>query len=76
MAATTSSPIIARFVAEATSNTERIVACVREHVDAGLFEVFVDGGLLGDGRESAETDNLIEALEIAMEQVRAALLGE
>jgi len=66
---------IAEFKARATENTEEITVIVREYPHSESFEVFVDGGLLSDGRETFSTFGLKEALTRAAEEVRVALNG-
>ncbi len=53
-------------------NGDKIKVCVRYFEGARNWEVFVDGGLLGDGRESAFFWRFPRALDFAMSEVETA----
>jgi hypothetical protein len=68
-------PVIARFVAEATDNTERVEILVREDVANGLFTVMVPAGCLSDGEDYFSTSNLPDALLRANNELMEYMLN-
>lgn len=67
-------PVIARLVAEATDNTERLEVQVREDVANALFTVMVPGGLLSDGEDYFSTTVLLHAMQRAAEELTQYIL--